>query len=89
MNAKTLFQKDKTLSDMWAAVCYADWFERVLVYAVSDLTEGALSQEELSGVKKLKHTLLTMCDEETTTVEEPSSGFQHDVLGAVKKLKAK
>lgn len=89
MNAKTLFQKDKDLCNQWSAICHADWFERVLVYATSDLTEGAISAEELRGAKLLKQTLLTMCDEENIATEEPTSGFQHDVLAAVKKLKDK
>lgn len=89
MRAKELFQKDKALCDQWSAVCHAQWFEVVMVYALTSMTEGPISTEEMAGAKKLRDILMGLADDDTVGTEEPQSGFQHDVLGAVREARLK
>ncbi len=88
MNQKTLFQRDEPLCNFWLAVCKQDGFEKVLAYAMAELFDEHMTSEELAGVKKLKHKLLTIADiEEFGGLSEVSSGIEHDVLGASKRIK--
>lgn len=83
-NLKALFHRDPELAKQWGAVCHADYFEKVLLFASGMLTEQNVSAEELSGAKRLKEILLTMADTDGASGPDPSSGLVHDVLAQAK-----
>lgn len=79
-NLKALFNRDPELAKKWGAVCHADWFEKVLLFASGILTEQNVTTEQLEGAKRLKDILLTMADDDRDTSPDPTSGLVHDVL---------
>lgn len=78
MTPKILFQKDKELSEWWAAVAHHDNFGKVLTYARAQMLERMkITADELSGSRVLENTLRTLADAESKPFGLPKSGIRH------------
>jgi len=80
MTSKELFLRQTELKNQWAAVVFADWFQQVMMFAMSDFTEKDVTKEQLDGAKKFKESMLNLVDVQVESATFPTSGISHNVL---------
>lgn len=79
MTSKELFQHDKDLRDKWHAVIHSDWFAKVLVFARSELMQGGLSNEQLTGAQLFERTILELPEDAPAMKDPITSGLTHNL----------
>lgn len=87
--SKELFLKNTELAKSWRSVTHGDVFDKVLIYARSEIAQGAPTRDDLRGAELMAHTLMTLADAEETGFEWPSSGLQHQAEVMPDKTKPK
>lgn len=88
-NSRNLFQKDKELSQQWAAVSHSDWYAKVLIFARSEFMEHAPSSEAMTGARAFEVILSAMSDAEESAQPIPHTGLVHDLESIKPEIKPK
>jgi hypothetical protein len=78
-SSKELFINDKILRDKLAAVTGSDWFAEALMYVRSELMDGEITEQELSGAKKFQKILMTLADPTYVAPEPLKTGLTHNI----------
>jgi len=92
MNIKNSFQSDKDLARWWSAACHDDRFSKVLLYVRSEFLDSgtdATSPEGIRGARMFENILLTIADNEETTMRLPGPGLNHDLDNDLRQLQSK